>query len=444
MLDNFNPVQDLIDTVNLLSNRIAQLENQISDVVSGSITTGNIANGAITESKLANGSVTENKIADGAVTESKLANGAVTESKLADHSVSVNKLTEDLYSYLTRKATTSQSGLVELSTDAEVIAMTDLERVLTPSNLSAFLNSLGLSGNLASYRIFNGDLNTLITTGIWFYVTECTNKPPTWEFTYSIIEVFSEDNSNCVQRATSIFNGKQTNRRHRSGDITVWTNWNNVVYADDLQIQVTTIGNDTTALWNSINAINANLSDYSYVTEHNITAGNTLNIFIPSRKGFRVFMLGGGGGGGQRDSSSSYGHAGTDSFVDIGADRIFTAGGGGGGQDGSYRYVNGVTGSTGVATINQWYSRYITVLNANEGKIYSPIHMNGYGLGGPPHNYVNPNQGQGGDGGIGGYIDAIFYNTNNWGVTITVGCGVGGWDTANTAKGTDGYVVVYT
>jgi hypothetical protein len=46
--------------------------------------------------------------------------------------------------------------------------MTDLERVLTPSNLSAFLNSLGLAGNLTSYRIFNGDLNTLITT-IWCF-----------------------------------------------------------------------------------------------------------------------------------------------------------------------------------------------------------------------------------------------------------------------------------
>lgn len=168
MLDNFDTVQNLIDAVNLLTNKIEQLENQIDGVGNGSISTAKIANGAVTESKIADGAVTENKIADGAVTESKIANSAVTESKIADHSVSINKLAADLYTDLNSKATTTSFGLVQLATDNESINMNS-SKVVTTSNLNPFVNYYGLLGELQSSRLYNGDLDLLFTSGVWYF-----------------------------------------------------------------------------------------------------------------------------------------------------------------------------------------------------------------------------------------------------------------------------------
>ena len=109
------------------------------------IRTDNVVDLSITTSKVADAAITTAKVADSAVTLGKLAN--LDQSKLIGRATASTGVPEAVGlgsglsisggNLLVTDASTTQSGIVELATDAEARALSDTGRVLTPSNLAA-------------------------------------------------------------------------------------------------------------------------------------------------------------------------------------------------------------------------------------------------------------------------------------------------------------------
>src|SRR4051794_25842488 len=65
-----------------------------ANVITGSISTKDLAAGAVKAGKLGNGTVTNPKLANGSVSNAKLRIGAVGPAKLADNAVTTSKLAD--------------------------------------------------------------------------------------------------------------------------------------------------------------------------------------------------------------------------------------------------------------------------------------------------------------------------------------------------------------
>jgi hypothetical protein len=85
-----------------------------ANVITGSITTGDLAAGGVTEGKLANSSVSNAKLKIGAVGPAKLADGAVTRTKIDDNAINASKL-----GLASTTATTATDSNTPKSTSAE-------------------------------------------------------------------------------------------------------------------------------------------------------------------------------------------------------------------------------------------------------------------------------------------------------------------------------------
>jgi hypothetical protein len=108
------------------------------------IRTANVVDLSITTSKVADAAITTAKVADSAVTLGKLANldqgkliGRATASTGVPEAVGLGSgLSISGGNLLVTAASTTQSGIVELATNAEANAKSDTTRALTPSNLA--------------------------------------------------------------------------------------------------------------------------------------------------------------------------------------------------------------------------------------------------------------------------------------------------------------------
>lgn len=237
MLDNEDTIQNLIDTVNDLSNRIGAIESSTITV-----NTGNLEDDTVTTPKLANDAVTTLKLANEAVTADKIANGSITS----------NKLETNLYNELTRQATITERGIVELADDSEAESLTNTSNAMTPNAVKIALSKLGLMGNLSSNVLYESNLNNISTTCNKFYDITSTNKPPFEGFNYGFVFTYNENQYVRVQIATSVFNGNIATRRFRDptydNSSLGWTGWKRVLLQDDFGIGSDLANNPNTNL----------------------------------------------------------------------------------------------------------------------------------------------------------------------------------------------------